>query len=111
MIFPSVVAVLYCSNCYVLLLGLRSVKGKLEQQPDMCSEDVRKICKQYFSIIRGVEKFEDLFSAPVFILVANDFCIVSLIVIDMLYVRDWVSKLMVEAVFFIVCTFLHPWEC
>ncbi|GFX22769.1 uncharacterized protein TNCV_4839061 [Trichonephila clavipes] len=105
-IFPSVAAILYCSNCYFLLLGLRSIKSKLEQQPDMCSEGVRKICKQYFSIIKGVEKFEDLFSAPVFILVVNNFCIVSLIVMDMLHVQDWISKLMVEAVFYCLYFFV-----
>ncbi|GFY64127.1 uncharacterized protein TNIN_118821 [Trichonephila inaurata madagascariensis] len=104
-ILPSVVAILYCSNCYFLLLGLRSIKSKLEQQPDMCSEGVRKICKLYFSVIQGIEKFEDLFSTPVFILVANNFCLVSLIVMDMLYVRDWISKLMVEAVFYCLYVF------
>ncbi|GFS60687.1 uncharacterized protein TNIN_130991 [Trichonephila inaurata madagascariensis] len=87
------------------LTGLRCIKSKLEQKPDMCSENVRKICKYYFGIIQGIEKFEDFFSAPVFILVVSNFCIVSLMVMDMMYVTNWVSKLMTEAVFYCLYIF------
>ncbi|GFY64477.1 uncharacterized protein TNIN_457461 [Trichonephila inaurata madagascariensis] len=105
MIFPSVVAVLYCSNCYFLLSNLRFIKGKLEQQPDLYSEIVRKIIKNYFIVLKGVEKFEDLFSAPIFVVVVGNFCIVPIIIMDMMYIEDWISSLMLESVAYLAFIF------
>ncbi|GFQ64889.1 uncharacterized protein TNCT_141471 [Trichonephila clavata] len=106
MIFPSIVNVIYSAICYSLLRNLRSMKDAFEKQLDMaCPMSATKLSKNYFEIIKDIEVFEDLFSAPVFILVFKNFCTVSITIMDMMYVPDWMSKLMVEAVFYFLYIF------
>ncbi|GFT44999.1 uncharacterized protein NPIL_650151 [Nephila pilipes] len=83
------------------------MKNAFNKQLDIaCPLSATKLTDSYLEIIRDIECFEELFSAPVFILVFKDFCTVSIIIMDMMYVKNWMSKLMIEAVFYLLYIFV-----
>ncbi|GFY66776.1 uncharacterized protein TNIN_376181 [Trichonephila inaurata madagascariensis] len=106
MIFPSIVNIIYNAICYSLLRNLISMKDSFNKQLNMaCPLSTTKLSKNYVEIIKDVEVFEDLFSAPVFILVLKDFCTISITIMDMMYVPNWMSKLGTEASFYFLYIF------
>ncbi|GBM37616.1 hypothetical protein AVEN_44544-1 [Araneus ventricosus] len=97
-VFPCLVAITYSSICYLLLQNLRSCKNMLQKKLDLsCSGTVEILKQNYLEAIRSVEAFEELFSNPILIFVFNDFCIVSLITMDIMYDQNWMMEFLLES--------------
>ncbi|GIY06705.1 uncharacterized protein CEXT_102811 [Caerostris extrusa] len=102
-LFPSILTVLYSSICYSLYCNLVLCKKLFLTKLDMsCSLTVKTLHENYINVLKSVELFEDLLSNPVFFLVFQNFCTVSIIVMDMMNVKDWMSTLMLEALAYFV---------
>ncbi|GBM16592.1 hypothetical protein AVEN_88940-1 [Araneus ventricosus] len=55
----------------------------------------------YFDIIKEIEEFEELFSLVAFIVVFKNYCITSFILMDIMNVSSWLSKLVLESSFYL----------
>ncbi|GFT44994.1 uncharacterized protein NPIL_650131 [Nephila pilipes] len=105
-IFPSLVTVMYIKLCSLLLQNLRSYKNIFHKQLDISNSfSVVKLIKFYVEITKDIETFENLLSAPVFILILKIFFTVSLTIMDMLSIENWMSTLMLEALGYFVFIF------
>ncbi|KAF8794997.1 hypothetical protein HNY73_002900 [Argiope bruennichi] len=99
-VFPFTITITYISICYLLLQALRQCHNIFQKNLDLtCSLSVKNLIKNYLEILKGVEMFEDLFSGPVFILILRNFSWVSVIVIDMMSIYNWMAVLMIESFF------------
>ncbi|GFX22760.1 uncharacterized protein TNCV_4838971 [Trichonephila clavipes] len=104
-IFPAVVSVMYTAICYILLENLRIFEFRFQKELNFSSiVAITALKKKYMAVIKGVEMFEDLFSAPALFLVMKIFCTVSIAVMDMMYIPGWISKLSLEVFFY--CAFI-----
>ncbi|GBM15578.1 hypothetical protein AVEN_247836-1 [Araneus ventricosus] len=102
-IFPCLVAITYSSICYLLLQILKSCKNTVRKKLDSpFSATVEMLKKNYLDVIRCIDTFEDLFSNPIFMIVFNDFCIVSFVIMDMMYLPNWMLKFLLESLTYLV---------
>ncbi|GFU36034.1 uncharacterized protein NPIL_306961 [Nephila pilipes] len=105
-IFPSIVGIMYTAICYLLLRNLQTFKNRFDKDLSFSSMiTFTNLKKNYLDIVKGVEMFEDLFSAPVFIIVVESFCLVSIIIMDMMHRENWLSELWLEALFYLIFIF------
>ncbi|GFT44997.1 uncharacterized protein NPIL_650141 [Nephila pilipes] len=101
-IFPSIISVMYTAICYLMLENLRICKRKFQEELDLSSLiTLTKLKKSYMDVVKGIAMFEDLFSAPVLLLVIKNLCTVSIVVMDMMYIDNWISKLSLESLFYL----------
>ncbi|GBN18976.1 hypothetical protein AVEN_152010-1 [Araneus ventricosus] len=107
-IFPSAVTLMYITICILLLQNTRHSKNLFDTNLDLSLllTSRRKLCQRYLEVLREVEHFEELFSNPVLIVVLQYFCTVSIIVMDMMNIENWLPKLMIEASFYLPFIFI-----
>ncbi|GBN12919.1 hypothetical protein AVEN_264953-1 [Araneus ventricosus] len=63
------------------------------------------LTKNYLQVVKGVETFEELFSNPVAVIVFKDFCTVSIVIMDILHVENWLSEMMTETILYFALIF------
>ncbi|GBN52316.1 hypothetical protein AVEN_65591-1 [Araneus ventricosus] len=97
----------YTSVCYLLVQNVRFCREVFHKRLDLrCSTTVKSLIKNYVDVIKCVENFEDLFCNIIFVLVLHDFCVVSIIVMDMMHAeKNWMSTNMFEALSYVVLIF------
>ncbi|GBN79906.1 hypothetical protein AVEN_233259-1 [Araneus ventricosus] len=102
-VFPCLVGITYSSICYLLLQNVRFCKNMLQSKLDLsCSATIEMLKQNYLEVIRSVEAFEELFSNPILIFVFNDFCIVSLITMDIMYDQKWMREFLPETLAYLI---------
>ncbi|GFQ86072.1 uncharacterized protein TNCT_702711 [Trichonephila clavata] len=62
--------------------------------------------KKYMAVVKSVEMFEDLFSTPALFLMMKNFCTLSIAIMDMMYIKNWISKLSLEVFFYFAFIFV-----
>lgn len=101
--FTSITSITYCAMCIFFIQSLRSYKTKFIELRDFgCFQCNEESVKNYTNLLKTVEEFQDFFSTPVFLIVVQNFCNVSLIILDFMSARDWGSVLMWEAMPYLV---------
>ncbi|KAF8789412.1 hypothetical protein HNY73_007351 [Argiope bruennichi] len=102
-VFPCIMVITYVSICYVLLQNFRFYKKMFHKKLDLaCSTDMKNTMKDYLNIIKNVEIFDNLFCNVTFVLLLQALCIITILVIDMMVVEDFVAMILFEA----LCEFI-----
>ncbi|KAF8791890.1 hypothetical protein HNY73_003557 [Argiope bruennichi] len=105
-IFPSIVTLLYTAICYSLLEYIRYSKEIFKKDLDVFyTLTTNTLTKNYLEVVKGTEDFEELFSNPVAIIVFKNFCTVSIVIMDILHLKDWLSKMAMEAILYFALIF------
>lgn len=101
MIFPSILALTYTALCYIFVRHLRFYNSEFSKATDIRSSyDLKLLVEGYIEVVNGIQLFQDIFSSPAFLLMWQNFCVVSFLALEAMNKGSWMESLMLEAILF-----------
>ncbi|GBN10219.1 hypothetical protein AVEN_200675-1 [Araneus ventricosus] len=96
-LFPNTMAIVYIAICYLLLQKLRFCKKMFLKRLDLTCPTAVNMMKDYLNVTKCVENFENLLCNITFVILLHDLCIVTILLIDMFYIEDFMALIFYEA--------------